>query len=72
LENELNSHEQEKGLALTRNGGNGLELVDTETLLANEANLRDYLNDETVPFEQRNKRSREYDALIAEISRRGV
>jgi phage/plasmid-associated DNA primase len=70
LENELNSNEQENKLATTRNGENGFEMVDTETLLANEAKLRSYLDDDTVPFEERNKRTGEYKALVAEISRR--
>jgi hypothetical protein len=44
-------------------------LVDSATLRANADRLATYLNDETVPFELREKRQGEYNALVEEISR---
>ncbi|MBA7539789.1 hypothetical protein ES705_32074 [subsurface metagenome] len=70
LELELVGGEQENKSATVRKPGNDLELVDSEALLANELKLRNYLDDETIPLEIREKRAGEYQALVEEIARR--
>ena len=70
LENEQILEEQENKFATVRTGGNDLELVDDAALYANEKRLRDYLNDETVPFEVREKKADEYKILVTEIASR--
>lgn len=70
LRNERVPEEQERESAQVRTSENDLEFVDDAALWANELKLRNYLNDETIPFEEREKRSIEYQAIVVEISRR--
>ncbi len=60
----------ENKFAPVRKSENDLVLVDSETLRANELKLRNYLDNETIPLEEREKRQPEYDVLIGEIARR--
>lgn len=47
-----------------------LELIDSEALWVKELKVRNYLDDKTIPFEEREKLVGEYNLIIEEIERR--
>ena len=49
---------------------NDRDLVDTGTLMKKELELRNYLNTDKIPLSEREKRTGEYETLVAEIEGR--
>ena len=62
--------EQESKFARVRKEENDYALVDSGTLRANVETLKRYLDDETIPIRDREKRQPEYTAILEEIARR--
>ncbi len=62
--------EQEGRYATVRKGHNDLTEIDEKTLKSKAEKLKKYLDDQTVPIEQKELEKPAYDALLAELSRR--